>query len=77
VKSKGDPILDLQAICQEKPSSEKELKAGFKALGWEVPFKDVFSMAQGVYIEKGADGLYHARGGTTEEILAKVKRGGT
>jgi hypothetical protein len=72
MESKGDPILDLQALCEQQPSSEDELKQGFQKLGWEVPFEDVFQMADGLYIAKGEDGLYHPRKGSIQEIIKKA-----
>ena len=75
MKSKGDPILDLQAICQESPVSEADLKEKYKELGWGPPFEAVLEPAKGTYIVKGEDGLYRPRNGTTKEVVDKVLRG--
>jgi hypothetical protein len=75
MKSKGDPILDLQALCQEKPHTEAELEAAYKALGWGPPFGVAVHMASGTYIVKGEDGLYRPRAGNTREIIEKTLRG--
>lgn len=75
MKSTNDPILDLQQICREKPSSEDELRVGLKSLGWGIPFEEVLAMAQGNFIEKGSDGLYVARDGSVAEMLQKMLKG--
>jgi hypothetical protein len=74
MKSKDDPILDLQAICAEKPSTKAELEVQLKALGWGIPFSEVFSIALGTYIEQGPDGLYVSRNGTVSEVVQKTLR---
>jgi hypothetical protein len=74
MKSKGDPILDLQALCQEKPHTEADLQAAYKALGWGVPFNHILSAAVGTYIVKSEDGLYRPRNGSTREIIEKTLR---
>jgi hypothetical protein len=75
MKSKGDPILDLQAICQESPVNEADLKEKYKELGWGPPFEAVLEPAKGTYIVKGEDGLYRPRNGTTKEVVDKVLHG--
>jgi hypothetical protein len=72
MESKDDPILDLQALCEEKPSSEDELRQEYQKLGWGPSFEDVFQMADGVYIAKGDDGLYRPHAGTIQEIIKKA-----
>ena len=58
MKSKGDP---LQALCQEKPHTEADLKTAYETLGWGPPFSAVDGAAIGTYIVKGDDGLYRLR----------------
>ena len=72
MKSKGDPILDLQALCEEKPRNEADLKTAYEALGWGPPFNAVLGACNGIYIEKREDGLYHKRGENTREQLTAV-----
>jgi len=72
MKSTGDPILDLQALCAEKPRSEDDLKTAYAALGWGPPFTVVLGACDGIYIEKGADGLYRKRGENTRDQLTAV-----
>jgi hypothetical protein len=72
MKSKGDPILDLQSLCGEQPLSEDDLKIAYEKLGWGPPFNVVFGACNGIYIEKRADGLYHKRGENTQEQLDAV-----
>jgi hypothetical protein len=62
MKSLGDPILDMRAVCREKPLTKDEIQAEYKALGWGVPFEDVFRAANGIFIKAGDDGRYRAIG---------------
>lgn len=75
MESKGDPILDLQAICQESPKDRKSLEEAFEALGWGIPFEEVLTPALGVYLTQDESGLYHSRNGSVQEILAKFLGG--
>lgn len=75
MKSKGDPILDLQAICQESPKDHKSLEEAFVALGWELPLEEVLDPALGIYITQDENGLYHSRDGSVQEIIAKILGG--
>jgi len=72
MKSKGDPILDVQAVCAEKPRTEAELIAAVGVLGWAEPVvKDAIGMAKGVYVQE-VGGLFHPRTGTTKEVVVKA-----
>ena len=62
MKSTNDPILDLQALCKEKPRTAEELEKELRALGWMMPFESVLKAAKGPYIEESADGRFHPRG---------------
>lgn len=61
MKSKNDPILDAEAICQEAPVTEEELTSKLKALGWHPGLiTDVIRMSTGTYITKSDDGKFRA-----------------
>lgn len=73
MKSKDDPILDAQAICQESPVTEEELTKKLVDLGWSpVMVPSAIRMATGIYIVKGEDGKFTPRNGNTAEIVRKV-----
>jgi len=76
VKSSGDPVLDLRALCTERPRSREDLLSGYLALGWGVPFGLVLGPASGVYVVLGDDGLYRPRDGTVGELVSGVLSGG-
>ena len=72
MKSKGDPILDLQALCEEEPRNEAALKAAYEALGWGPAFQLVLSACIDIYVEKREDGLYHKRDENARDQLKAV-----
>lgn len=47
MKSKNDPILDLQQLCQLQPCTEEQLREGLKAFGWGLALEDVLLHCQG------------------------------
>lgn len=72
MKSKGDPILDVQAVCAEKPRTEADLIAAMATFGWhEGVVKTSITMAKGTYIQE-IDGLFHPRSGTSKEVAVKA-----
>src|SRR5579864_8436855 len=72
MKSTGDPILDLQALCKDHPHSEDDLRQAYEKLGWGPPFGVVLGAANGTYVVKRDDGLYHPRDGNTREVFSKA-----
>lgn len=73
MKSKNDPILDAQAICQANPVTEEELTKQLLEVGWsESLVPEVIRVATGTYIQKGVDGRFVPRNGTTEDVVRKV-----
>lgn len=75
MKSKNDPILDVQQLCAESPKTEQEVLDGLKAFGWhENVCKDALKMAKGVYVQE-ADGKLVPRSGTVKEVVQKAFQG--
>ncbi len=72
MKSKGDPILDLQEICNQNPTDKAALEKAYNELGWEVPFEEVLSAAMDIYLTQSDDGLYYPRNGNALEIINKI-----
>jgi hypothetical protein len=58
MKSKNDPILDAQAICQEHgPLKRDYLVIKLQELGWHPQVvTDAIEAAIGVYLKEGPDG---------------------
>jgi hypothetical protein len=76
MKSKNDPILDVQQLCTESPKTEQEVLEGLKAFGWhEKVGADALSMAKGVYV-KEVDGKLVPRDGTVTEVVKKALASG-
>jgi hypothetical protein len=72
MKSKNDPILDVQQLCAEAPKTEQEVLDGLKGFGWhEKVGADALSMAKGVYVQE-VDGKLVPRAGTVTEIVNKA-----
>lgn len=75
MKSKNDPILDVQQLCAESPKTEQEVLDGLKAFGWhEKVGADALSMAKGVYVQE-VDGKLVPRDGTVKEVVRKALSG--
>jgi len=72
MKSKNDPILDVQQLCAESPKTEQEVLDGLKAFGWhEKVGANALGMAKGVYVQE-VDGKLIPRDGTVTEVVKKV-----